>query len=160
MPEAPTWLFSWLPSCVHSHFLKLQIAEQERPYQLVHKQLHDTLVEEMLQAGSDAAALQAVLAGCAAAVLRVGQALQGPAQQQLIQGAAQAMQDAPETLLHTSRDMQLLQLVQGLGSRQGQQQQGVAQYGQCWRWVQDCPEAAKALSELSDMVDSQPLFDG
>jgi hypothetical protein len=144
------------PCCVPPNF-KLQGPDQEQPSQLIHKQLHDALVEELLQAGPNAAALQTVLAGCAAAVLRLGQALpQGPAQQQLIQGAVQAMQDAPETLLHTSRDMQLLQLVQGLVSRQGQQQLGTAQDGQCWTWAQECPEAAQAISELSGMVDSQP----
>jgi hypothetical protein len=121
--------------------------------------VYDALVEELLQAAPDAAALQAVLAGCAAAVLRLGQAVQGPAQQ-LTQGAVQAMQDAPETLLHTTRDMQLLQLVQGLVSTQGQQQLGTTQYGLCWAWAQDCPEAAQALSQLSGMVASQPLLDG
>jgi hypothetical protein len=115
--------------------------------------LRKALLEELLRAGTSTTALQAVLAGCAAAVLRVCQSLQGPLQQQLLQAALEAMQDVPELLLHSTRDFQLLQLAQGASRYDVQPQQARSELD----WFQACPEAAVWWEAVNDMVDCQPV---
>jgi hypothetical protein len=149
-------------TAVNDAALLMQATEQQHhpPGQLLLQKLRDTLAQELLAAAGAAdgneAAVQSVLAGCAATVLKVGQALQGHAgQQQLVQDALQALQEAPEALIHTSRDMQLVQLVQrAAGSHQQQQGwlQDLATTG-LGDWVELCPEAAHIVSELSGIVE-------
>lgn len=115
--------------------------------------LRNVLLKELLRVGTDTTALQAVLSGCAAAVLRVCQSLQGPLQQQLLQASLQAMQEVPELLLHSTRDFQLLQLVQGASRDDVQPQQA----GSTTDWLQACPEAAALWGAVTDMVDCQPV---
>jgi hypothetical protein len=72
-------------------------------------------------------------------------------QQQLLQASLQAMQEIPELLLHSTRDFQLLQLVQD--ARDDEQPQLT---GSTIDWFQACPEAAAVWGALTDMVDCQP----
>lgn len=134
--------------------------QQQRPPGLLLQKLRGTLAQELLAAAGaadgDEGAVLAVLAGCAAAVLKVGQALQGHAgQQQLVQDALQALQEVPEALIHTSRDMQLVKLVQRAAGSQQQQQGWLQDLGTTGLedWVELCPEAAHIMSELSGIVD-------
>jgi len=111
--------------------------------------LRDALAGELLRAGANTASLQAVLSGCAAAVLRLGQALQGPAQQQLVQQALAAMEAAPELLIHLERDQQLLQLAQRATSIQEQPLE------RQWQWVQECTVASEVLADALGLVTMQ-----
>lgn len=111
--------------------------------------VRDALAAELLRAGANTASLQAVLSGCAAAVLRLGQALQGPAQQQLVQQALTAMEAAPELLIHLERDQQLLQLAQ---RATGIQEQPLEQQ---WQWVQECTAASEVLEDALGLVTMQ-----
>lgn len=106
-----------------------------------------------MRVGADTTALQAVLAGCAAAVLRVCKSLQGPLQQQLLQASLQAMQEAPELLLHSARDSHLFHLAQDASSDAVQPQQT----GSALDWLQACPEAAALWGAVTDMVACQPV---
>jgi hypothetical protein len=123
--------------------------------------MRDALVHEMLKAGSDTAALQALLSGCAGAVLRVGQALHPSAQQQVLQDALQAMQDATHVILHTARDHRLLQLVPdhvpavaaAAGKPHAQVQDGRELAPQGLEWLGQCPQAAEVWSAFAGMVD-------
>lgn len=135
-----------------SQFQPGLVEQEEQSSSTLPVRLRDRLVEELLRVGADAAGIQQVLAGCAAAVLRVGQALQGPVQQQFVQDALQALQEAPEMLINSSRDMKLVQLLQSAARRQGQLQDFDC-YGS---WVHTCPEAAQVVCQMSGVVDSQP----
>lgn len=123
--------------------------------------MRDALVQEILKAGTDTAALQALLSGCAGAVLRVGQVLHASAQQQVVQDALQAMQDATHVMLHTARDHRLLQLVQdhvpavaaAAGKPQAQVQDGRRLAPQGLEWLGQCPQAAEVWSAFAGMVD-------
>lgn len=132
-------------------FTAVLLQRSGKPEEAKCPRLRDALAAELLRAGANTASLQAVLSGCAAAVLRLGQALQGPAQQQLVQQALAAMETAPELLIHFERDQQLLQLAQRATSVQ---QQSLEQQ---WQWVQECAAATEVLSVASGLVTMQGL---
>lgn len=141
-----------------------QVRQQRPPQQL----LRTVLTDELLKAGADPQQLQAVLAGCAAALLKVSQLLvaANPAQQQqLLQDGLSTMEEVAGMLQHREWDEQVLRLVHDCVNLSGACSRSNSSSGHslsltqrdatgsCWgEWVASCPLAAQLVSASAGML--------